>query len=112
MLRKDYNEKCDIWSSGVLLYLLISGIPPFDGSTENAILESVMEGKVKFKHPEWTYQSVESKHIIKCMLAYDPAVRLSAKECLEHPWFTSNEARSEYKAKKSAVLTNLKTFRV
>jgi calcium-dependent protein kinase len=114
VLRKNYTEKCDIWSCGVLLFILISGVPPFDGPTEQKILEAVIEGNYKFKHPEWTHTSPEVKNLINHMLAYDPMDRFSAKECLEHNWFKILEENdtSSTPNRRSPVLKNLKTFRV
>ena len=48
MLDQNYDEKCDVWSSGVILYILLCGYPPFGGSTENEILSKVKSGKFKF----------------------------------------------------------------
>jgi calcium-dependent protein kinase len=45
VLKKSYNEKCDIWSCGVILYILLSGTPPFNGSNDNAIMQKVKTGK-------------------------------------------------------------------
>lgn len=53
VINKCYNEKCDVWSLGVILYMMISGIPPFNGRTDKAIFEKIMEGKVYFPEKQW-----------------------------------------------------------
>lgn len=49
MLKKDYNEKCDIWSCGVILYILLCGYPPFGGENEKQIIRNVESGELKFE---------------------------------------------------------------
>ena len=51
VLRKDYNEKCDIWSIGVMTYIMISGYPPFNAQTDNGIMKKVKAGKYHYPYP-------------------------------------------------------------
>jgi len=87
VLKKKYTEKCDIWSCGVILYVLLSGIPPFNGDDDNQIMKAVEKGKFSFNFPEFKYVSNDALDLIKKMLEYDPEKRLSAELCLKHPWF-------------------------
>jgi calcium-dependent protein kinase len=78
-LKKDYNEKCDIWSCGVILYILLCGYPPFYSKNDAEIMEKVKIGKYDFKKEEWKYVSDDAKRLINHMLEYNPATRFSAE---------------------------------
>jgi calcium-dependent protein kinase len=86
VLKGDYNEKCDIWSIGVILYILLSGKPPFDGNDDKEIVNSVRIGTYSLSGAEWKNISAEAKDLIKKMLTYDIAQRISAESALTHPW--------------------------
>lgn len=75
VLKRKYDEKCDIWSCGVILYILLCGYPPFAGKTDEKIMERVQKGVYSFDHEEWEEISKEAKEFIKKMLTYDPSKR-------------------------------------
>lgn len=87
ILKKDYDEKCDIWSLGVILYMMLSGTAPFSGRTDKAIFESILNGKFSFPQKRWGSVSEQAKDLISKMLIYDPKERISAKKALNHSWF-------------------------
>ena len=112
VLNKSYNEKCDVWSLGVILYILLVGYPPFNGSEDKKIIDAVKKGVYTLDEPEWDDVSGEAIDLVKKCLTYDPEKRASASEALEHPWF-KKFAKGE-KVKKSLAskaLSNLKNFR-
>lgn len=112
VLSKAYDEKCDIWSCGVILYILLSGIPPFPGRNDKEIMKNVLKGEYKLDGEEWKYVSDEAKDLIRKTLTYDPHKRLSAKEALEHKWF--EKVMIKEKVNKEVMhhnLKNLKNFR-
>ena len=88
VLKKNYDEKVDIWSSGVIFYILLVGYPPFNGSNVNEILDSVKKGKYDMRGPEWNKISDLSKDLISKMLEYDPQIRISSQEAFNHPLIT------------------------
>lgn len=96
VLSGNYDEKCDIWSAGVILYILMCGDPPFNGPNDNEIYKKIKQKKFAYTNPIWKNISDQAKDLINKMLA-DPDVRLTAEEVLQHPWIKdlaphSNEA--------------------
>jgi len=52
-LKRNYDEKCDVWSSGVIMYILLCGYPPFNGPNDKTIFQRVLEGKFAFPEEDW-----------------------------------------------------------
>jgi calcium-dependent protein kinase len=88
VLKGNYSEKCDAWSLGVMMYILLSGNPPFDGKHRKEVLENVALGEFTFKNKLWKKVSAEAKNLIQKLLVVDPAQRLTCQQALEHDWFT------------------------
>ena len=85
ILNGAYSEKCDIWSAGVILYILLSGDPPFNGPSDLAIYKKIAEMKFDFPENKWSRISDEAKDLIKHMIAPENK-RYSAREVMEHAW--------------------------
>jgi len=85
--RGSYTYRCDIWSIGVLLYVMLCGQTPFGGKTDTEVLKKVKKGKFKFE-PEvlWSEISDDATQLINRLLVVDPNVRTSSEEALTHPW--------------------------
>ena len=86
ILKGDYTEKCDIWSAGVILYIFLSGDPPFNGPNDSAIYNKISQMKFSFPEKKWKNISNEAKDLIVHMLAPEKE-RYNAKQVLAHPWF-------------------------
>ena len=94
VLQGDYDNKCDIWSCGVLLYILLCGYPPFDGDCEKDILKAVLKKTYTFPEEEWNSVSNEAKDLIKHMIC-DADKRYNAQKVLNHPWIEKNAPNSK-----------------
>ena len=86
VLQKNYGAKCDIWSIGVITYIILSGIPPFNGASDQEIMKKVKLGKFNFNDPVWKSISDSCKDFISTLLTLDQNTRPSAEKALEHPW--------------------------
>ena len=78
VLNKNYNEKCDIWSAGVITFILLCGMPPFNGTSDQEILKKVREGHFYFEDRIWKTVSENGKSFIRSLLTYNAAERPSA----------------------------------
>ena len=87
VLNKYYNEKCDIWSCGVILYILLCGNVPFNGKNEREISQKIKSGKFDLNINPFDQISNEGKDLIKQCLELNVDKRISAKDALNHPWF-------------------------
>ena len=90
VLKNGYNEKCDLWSCGVILYILLCGSPPFYGKNEKELFQNILSGNVNFKHKIWNKISDDAKNLVRKLLKVNPLKRISAKEALEDIWFKKN----------------------
>ncbi|PON84030.1 Serine/threonine protein kinase [Trema orientale] len=109
VLRRHYGKEIDVWSAGVILYILLSGVPPFWAETEKGIFDAILEGEIDFESQPWPSISTTAKDLIKRMLTQDPKKRITSAQVLEHPWLREGEASDE--PIDSAVLSRMKQFR-
>lgn len=110
VLGRSYGKEIDVWSAGVILYILLSGVPPFWAETEKGIFDAILEGNVDLQTAPWPSISDAAKDLIKKMLTWDPKKRITAAQALEHPWMKVDGEASD-KPIDSAVLIRMKQFR-
>ncbi|KAE8684407.1 Calcium-dependent protein kinase 4 [Hibiscus syriacus] len=109
VLLKHYGQEADIWSAGVILYILLSGVPPFWAETDSGIFRQILHGKVDLVSEPWPSISDSAKDLLMKMLERDPKNRISAHEVLCHPWIVDDRVAPD-KPLDSAVLSRLKKF--
>ncbi|GLT49985.1 hypothetical protein SLA2020_235040 [Shorea laevis] len=109
VLRKRYGPEVDIWSAGVILYILLSGVPPFWAETDAGIFKQILHGKLDLESDPWPSISDSAKDLILKMLERDPRKRISVHEVLCHPWIVDDRVALD-KPLDSAVLSRLKQF--
>ncbi len=116
VLNKNYNEKCDVWSCGVIMYILLSQRPPFGGRNDKEIMENVKKGTFDLQSPPFNKLSESGIDLINKLLTIDVDKRISAEEALNHPWFKENKSKQLFnniKDKRTIkdLIKNLKSYR-
>ena len=89
VLRKNYGKACDMWSVGVIAYIILCGYPPFNGSSNREVYEAVVKGKYWFPSEDWENISSGAKDFINGLLQRDPRHRMTVDQALRHPWIKS-----------------------
>jgi serine/threonine protein kinase len=92
VLRRNYDSSCDLWSVGVIAYILLCGYPPFNGKNNDETHASVLRGRYYFPSQEWKGTSRESRDFIRRLLQMDPRKRMSVEQALHHPWLARHAA--------------------
>ncbi|KAJ0974531.1 hypothetical protein J5N97_016496 [Dioscorea zingiberensis] len=90
VLCKHYGPEADVWTAGVILYILLSGVPPFWAETQQGIFDAVLKGVIDFDSDPWPVISNSAKDLIRKMICSLPSDRLTAHEVLCHPWICEN----------------------
>ena len=119
-----YDSLVDLWSAGVVLYILLGGYPPFHDENEPRLFKKIAHGIYDFDDEVWDKVSDEAKDLIKKLLTVEPSKRLNATEALRHEWFSTdklypdlagtrrNIARTYRKRLKAAVIAVVAQGRV
>jgi len=92
VLKRKYGPLADVWSIGVIMYILLSGQPPFWGPTENGIFNEILRHKLDLGKKPWPQISASAKDIMLKMLTFDPRARITAAQALSHPWVRGDKA--------------------
>ncbi|KAK8498083.1 hypothetical protein V6N13_121417 [Hibiscus sabdariffa] len=91
VLKRNYGKEVDIWSAGVILYILLCGVPPFWADNEEGIAQAIIRGRIDFERDPWPKVSGEAKDLVRRMLDSDPRTRISVQQVFEHPWIQNSE---------------------
>jgi serine/threonine protein kinase len=107
LLNEGYDASVDMWSIGVILYILLCGFPPFYSENTPELFEQIINGSYDFPSPYWDKVSLSARDLITKLLQVDPKKRFTPDQCLSHPWIknltTNKEIRTE-------VISELKKF--
>ncbi|KAJ7964090.1 Calcium-dependent protein kinase [Quillaja saponaria] len=111
VLKRNYGPEVDVWSAGVILYILLCGVPPFWAETEQGVAQAIIRSVIDFKRDPWPKVSENAKDLVKKMLDPDPKQRLTAQEVLDHPW-VQNAKKAPNVPLGETVKARLKQFSV
>ncbi|KAI4386250.1 hypothetical protein MLD38_004196 [Melastoma candidum] len=111
VLKRNYGPEVDIWSAGVILYILLCGVPPFWAETEQGVAQAIIRSVVDFRRDPWPKVSDLAKDLVKKMLNPNPTSRLTAQQVLDHPWMR-NASKAPNVNLGETVKARLKQFSV
>ncbi|KAI3951409.1 hypothetical protein MKW98_030261 [Papaver atlanticum] len=111
VLKRSYGPEVDVWSAGVILYILLCGVPPFWAETEQGVAQAIIRSVIDFKRDPWPKVSENAKDLVRGMLNPDPKQRLTAHAVLDHPWL-QNWKKAPNVSLGETVKARLKQFSV
>ncbi|ESQ38128.1 hypothetical protein EUTSA_v10028618mg [Eutrema salsugineum] len=108
VLQGNYGKEADVWSVGIILYILLCGKPPFETKTEEQMVNEIQNKEIDFESEPWPSISLRARDLVKKMLNRNPKMRISAEQVLENAWIKDGEASDN--PIDGVVLTRLKQF--
>jgi calcium-dependent protein kinase len=112
VLSSAYDNKCDLWSVGVILYIMLCGYPPFQGKNDAEVLQKVSSGFYEFRSQDWRYVSDDAKVLVTCLMKKSSADRFSAEQALRHVWIAHKAPKAPAVALQEGMVSKLREFRL
>jgi len=112
VLSSVYDNKCDLWSVGVILYIMLCGYPPFQGRNDAEVLQKVSLGVYDFRPQDWKCVSDDAKVLVTCLMKKPPADRFSAEQALRHTWIAHKAPKAPAVTLEEGLVDKLRDFRL
>jgi len=107
LMLQGYSKEVDLWSVGVIVYILLCGFPPFYSESDAEMFELIKEANYDFPSPYWDKISESAKDLVRGLLCKDPDERLTCEQALRHPWVQGSSAST---VKNTQLIETLKDF--
>lgn len=111
VLSGKYDESSDLWSCGVIMFVLLCGYPPFFGDSDQEVLSKVKMGNFSFNPADWKNVSEDAKDLIRSLLKMNPRARFTADQALQHEWIKLKAPMAKNVSLQSNFVDNLRGFR-
>merc|ERR1711933_415629 len=111
VLAGKYDASCDLWSCGVVMYVLLCGYPPFYAETDAEVLAKVRLGNFSFNATDWKNVSEDAKNLIRTLLKMNPRDRYTAEQALNHVWIKNKAPKATGAKLQDNFVDNLRGFR-
>jgi calcium-dependent protein kinase len=111
VLAGKYDHLSDLWSVGVIMYVMLCGYPPFFGETDAEVLSKVRLGNFSFNAADWKNISEDAKNLIRMLLKMNPRDRYTAEQALNHEWIKNKAPKASNVSLQSNFVDNLRGFR-
>jgi len=111
VLAGKYDQQSDLWSVGVIMYVMLCGYPPFFGETDQEVLAKVRLGNFSFNAADWKNVSEDAKNLIRMLLKMNPRDRYTAEQALNHEWIKNKAPKAQNVSLQSNFVDNLRGFR-
>ncbi|KAJ6242017.1 serine/threonine-protein kinase fhke-related [Anaeramoeba flamelloides] len=90
-----YGPKVDVWSVGVITYIMLCGYPPFYNENTNNLFKQILSGEFEFPEEDWSKISEEAKQFISKIFVVDSSSRMSVEQALKHPWILNHNPKKK-----------------
>ncbi|CAE7772389.1 CPK2 [Symbiodinium pilosum] len=111
VLSGKYDQSADLWSCGVIMFVLLCGYPPFFGDSDKEVLSKVRMGNFNFNPADWKNVSEDAKNLIRNLMRMNPRERFTADQALQHEWIKLQAPKAQNVSLQSNFVDNLRGFR-